>query len=67
MGDIGYRRNRGRIVTILVDPIAGSRMAIVPGIKLLDRARELTEYFSPKVIGEVNDVYIKIARIGNLL
>jgi quercetin dioxygenase-like cupin family protein len=26
-------------------------------------ARSLTEYFSPKIIGEVNDVYVKIAKI----
>ncbi len=38
-------------------------MAGMPAIKLLDRARALTEYFSPKVIGEVNDVYVKVAKI----
>ena len=27
------------------------------------RAARLTELFSPKVIGEVNDVYVKVARI----
>lgn len=27
-------------------------------------ARELKEYFSPKIIGEVNDVYVKIAKIN---
>ena len=32
-------------------------------IKLLDRAAALTDYFSPRVIGEVNDVYVKIAKI----
>lgn len=32
-------------------------------IHLLDRARALTEYFSPRVIGEVNDVFVKVARI----
>lgn len=32
-------------------------------IKLLDRAKALTSYFSPKVIGEVNDVYVKVAKI----
>jgi quercetin dioxygenase-like cupin family protein len=32
-------------------------------INLVDRARTLTEYFSPKVIGEVNDTYVKVARI----
>ena len=33
------------------------------GIDLLKRARALTEYFSPQVIGEVNDVYVKVAKI----
>ena len=32
-------------------------------INLLDRTRALTDYFSPKVIGEVNDVYVKVAKI----
>jgi quercetin dioxygenase-like cupin family protein len=32
-------------------------------IKPLDRARALTAYFSPQVIGEVNDVYVKVAKI----
>lgn len=32
-------------------------------IKLLDRAKALSEYFSPLVIGEVNDVYVKVAKI----
>jgi quercetin dioxygenase-like cupin family protein len=35
----------------------------MPAIKILERAIALTEYFSPKVIGEVNDVYVKIAKI----
>ena len=35
----------------------------MPAIKLLDRVTALTEYFSPKVIGEVNDVYVKVAKI----
>ena len=35
----------------------------MPAIKLLDRAKALTEYFSPKIIGEVNDVYVKVAKI----
>lgn len=35
----------------------------MPAIKVLDRTRALTEYFSPRVIGEVNDVYIKVAKI----
>jgi len=39
------------------------RMPGMPAIKLLDRASALTEYFSPRVIGEVNDVYVKVARI----
>ena len=38
-------------------------MMSMPAIKLRDRARALTEYFSPKVIGEVNDVYVKVAKI----
>ena len=38
-------------------------MAGMAAIKLLDRASALTEYFSPKVIGEVNDTYIKVAKI----
>jgi len=38
-------------------------MAAMPAIKLLDRATALTEYFSPKVIGEVNDAYVKVAKI----
>ena len=33
-------------------------------IKPLDRARALTDYFSPQVIGEVNDVYVKVAKIN---
>lgn len=38
----------------------------VSAIKLRDRAAALTAYFSPKVIGEVNDVYVKVAKIkGN--
>ena len=32
-------------------------------INLEDRASGLSEYFSPKVIGEVNDVYVKVAKI----
>ena len=35
----------------------------MPPIKLLDRAAALTAYHSPSVIGEVNDVYIKVAKI----
>ena len=35
----------------------------MPAIKLADRAASLTEYFSPRVIGEVNDVYVKVAKI----
>jgi len=38
-------------------------MAGMAAIKLPDRASALTEYFSPKVIGEVNDTYIKVAKI----
>ena len=32
-------------------------------IKLQERAAALTDYFSPRVIGEVNDVYVKVAKI----
>lgn len=33
-------------------------------MNLKEKFNEITEYFSPKVIGEVNDVYIKIAKIN---
>ena len=32
-------------------------------IKPRERAAALSEYFSPQVIGEVNDVYVKVAKI----
>jgi len=32
-------------------------------IKLRELAARITDYFSPQVIGEVNDVYVKIAKI----
>ncbi len=32
-------------------------------IQLLARAAAITDYFSPQVIDEVNDVYVKIAKI----
>ena len=32
-------------------------------IKPLERARALTAYFSPQVVGEVNDVNVKVAKI----
>ena len=35
----------------------------MPPIHLLARASALTTWFSPRVIGEVNDVYVKIAKI----
>ena len=35
----------------------------MPAIKLREQAAALTEYFSPRVIGEVNDVYVKVAKI----
>ena len=38
-------------------------MLVMPAIKLLERVAALTDYFSPRVIGEVNDVYIKVAKI----
>ena len=35
----------------------------MPAIKLRERAAALEDYFSPRVIGEVNEVYVKVARI----
>ena len=35
----------------------------MPPINLRARAAALDEYFSPRVIGEVNDVYVKVAKI----
>ena len=35
----------------------------MPAIKIRERAARLTKYFSPQVIGEVNDVYVKVAKI----
>lgn len=32
-------------------------------INLMDSFQLLTDYFAPKIIGEVNDVFVKIARI----
>ena len=32
-------------------------------INLLESFRNISNYFSPKVIGEVNDVYVKVAKI----
>jgi len=32
-------------------------------INLKEKLSEITEYYSPKIIGEVNDVYVKIAKI----
>ena len=32
-------------------------------MNLKEKAKNLQEYFSPKIIGEVNDVYIKVAKI----
>ncbi|MEL6390689.1 MAG: cupin domain-containing protein, partial [Bacteroidota bacterium] len=29
----------------------------------LKKCNHLTEYFSPRVVGEVNDVYVKIAKV----
>jgi quercetin dioxygenase-like cupin family protein len=35
-------------------------------MNILNKFKEINEYFAPKIIGEVNDVYIKIAKIkGN--
>ena len=38
-------------------------MTGMPAINLQARATALTDYFSPKVIGEVNDVFVKVAKI----
>jgi mannose-6-phosphate isomerase-like protein (cupin superfamily) len=35
----------------------------MPAIKLRQRAAALAAYFSPRVIGEVNDAYVKVAKI----
>jgi mannose-6-phosphate isomerase-like protein (cupin superfamily) len=32
-------------------------------MNLLEQFEKVTEYFSPMIIGEVNDVYIKIAKV----
>jgi len=32
-------------------------------MKLLDKFKNVSDYFSPLVVGEVNDVYVKIAKI----
>lgn len=32
-------------------------------MNLKDRSNEIKDYFSPEVIGEVNDVYVKVAKI----
>ncbi|WP_420575629.1 cupin domain-containing protein [Ekhidna sp.] len=32
-------------------------------MNIKDHLSKVTEYFSPKVIGEVNDVYVKVAKI----
>jgi len=32
-------------------------------MNLKDQFQGITEYFAPKVIGEVNDVYVKVARV----
>lgn len=32
-------------------------------MNLKEKLSEITEYFSPKIIGEVNDVYIKLVKI----
>jgi quercetin dioxygenase-like cupin family protein len=38
-------------------------MAGINKINLMDSFQLLTDYFAPKIIGEVNDVFVKIARI----
>jgi uncharacterized cupin superfamily protein len=32
-------------------------------MNLKEKFNTITEYFSPKIIGEINDVYIKVAKI----
>ncbi len=32
-------------------------------MNILEHLQKITDYFSPKVIGEVNDVYVKVAKI----
>ncbi len=32
-------------------------------MNLKEKFQDVTDYFSPKIIGEVNDVYVKVARI----
>jgi len=39
-------------------------MAGINKLNLIDSFQLLTDYFAPKIIGEVNDVYVKIARIN---
>ena len=38
-------------------------MAGTNKINLMDSFQLLTDYFAPRIIGEVNDVFVKIARI----
>ena len=38
-------------------------MAGIDKFNLMDSFQLLTDYFAPKIIGEVNDVFVKIARI----
>ena len=46
--------------------MGGRRVIILTTIEMNIRklSEDLSEYFSPKVIGEVNDVYVKIAKIN---
>ncbi|MCY1722744.1 cupin domain-containing protein [Prolixibacteraceae bacterium Z1-6] len=32
-------------------------------MNILDKFNKIDEYFAPKIVGEVNDVYVKIAKI----
>lgn len=32
-------------------------------MQVIDKFKDIEEYFSPKIIGEVNDVYIKVAKV----
>ncbi len=47
-------------------PVSGglaTSMKNMNPIRLSDKFTEIRNYFSPKIIGEVNDVFVKLARI----
>ena len=33
-------------------------------MNVIEYFKEITDYFSPRIIGEVNDVYVKLAKIN---